>query len=171
MHHLTTHVVKTSVVTAYDHKDTFHVTAGTGPFNGSFVEPFLQSIDNVVPYWALASTYNFVTNPVFSISSRPINCPKRGTQCDSYLFPGGTYLMYPQPSPQPPADSTIMIYNAPGTQIDFSQGLDVSNQFLSEDCIVYGNENSIVAVDFCLAKSQVSEGSVLAGTLSREISS
>lgn len=160
---LTIRVVRTSSITAYNHSDTFHVTAGTGPFNGSFVEPFLESFDNVVPYWALALTYNFVSNLLFSISSRPITCPRRATQCDSYLLPGGTYLMYPQPSPQPSADSTVIIYDAPGTQIDFAQGLDASDQFLSQDCIVYGDENSLVGVEFCLAMSQASKGSVLAG--------
>ena len=160
---LTTQVVKTSTITAYNHKHTFNVTAGTGQFNGSFVESFLESFGNVVPYWALASTYNFVTNPLFSISSRPISCPGRATQCGSYLLPGGTYLMYPQPSPQPLVDSTIIIFDAPGTQIDFAQGLDASDQFLSQDCIVYGNDNSLVGVEFCLAMSQSSEGSVIAG--------
>ena len=165
---LTTRVVKTSVITAYSPIDTFNVTAGTGKFNGSFVEPFLESIENVVPYWALASTYNFVKNPLFSIPSQPISCPNRGTQCDSYLFPGGTYLMYPQPSPPPSANSTIIIRDAPGTQIDFAQGLDASDRFLSQDCTVYGNENSVVGVEFCLAMSHVSEGSVLVGRLSIE---
>jgi hypothetical protein len=165
---LTARAVKTSVITAYNQTDTFHVTAGTGQFNGSFVESFLESIDNVVPYWALASTYNFVTNPLFSAPSRPISCPRRGTQCDSYIFPGGTYLMYPQPSLQPTADSTIIIYDAPGTQIDFALGIDASDQFLSQDCIVYGNDNSLVAVEFCLAMSQASKGSILAGRLYRE---
>lgn len=76
--------------------------------------------------------------------------------------------MYPEPTPQPSADSTIIIYDAPGTQIDFAQGLDASDQFLSQDCIVYGNDNSLVGVEFCLAMSQASEGSILAGRLSTE---
>ena len=71
--------------------------------------------------------------------------------------------MYPQPSPQPPVDSTIIIFDAPGMQIDFAQGLDASDQFLSQDCIVYGNDNSPIGVEFCLAMSQGSEGSVIAG--------
>lgn len=153
-------------MTAYIPMETLNVTAGTGRFNGSFVEPFLENIDNVVPYWALASTYNFVKNPLFSTSSHPVSCPNRGALCDSYLLPGGTYLMYPQPSSPPSANSTIIIHDAPGTQIDFAQGLDPRDQLLSEDCIVYGNNNSLVGVKFCLAMSHVSEGSILAGKLS-----
>lgn len=153
---------------AYIPTDTFQVTAGTGPFNGSFVEPFLDSIGNVVPYWALASTYNFIVNPLFSIPSSPISCLSKGIQCDSYLFPGGTYLMYPPLiNPPPSVDSTVIIYDAPGTQIDFSRGLDATDQFISQDCIVYGNNNSRVGVEFCLAASQASEGSILAGRLSQ----
>ncbi|GAB7354876.1 hypothetical protein MBLNU459_g5518t1 [Dothideomycetes sp. NU459] len=154
---------ETSTVTAYNNTDTFHVTAGTGQFNGSFVEPFLKSIGDVVPYWALASTYNFVTNPLFAIPSRPISCPGGETQCDSYLLPGGTYLMSPQPSSQPSADSTIIIHDAPGTQIDFASNLDAGDQFLPRDCIVYGNDDSLVGVEFCLAVSQVHQGSIVAG--------
>ena len=71
--------------------------------------------------------------------------------------------MYPQPSPQPSVDSTIIIYDAPGTQIDFAKGLDSSDQFHAQDCIVYGNDNSLVGVEFCLAMSQASKGSVIAG--------
>ena len=74
--------------------------------------------------------------------------------------------MYPQPSSPPSANSTIIIHDAPTTQIDFAQGLDASDQLLSQDCIVYGNNDSLVGVKFCLAASHVSEGSVLAGKLS-----
>ncbi|TKA78168.1 hypothetical protein B0A55_03897 [Friedmanniomyces simplex] len=68
--------------------------------------------------------------------------------------------MYPQPSPAPAADSTILIYGAPGTQIDFALGAD---QFVAQDCTVYGDDNSLVGVEFCLAASQIKEGSILAG--------
>ncbi|EXJ83373.1 hypothetical protein A1O1_06995 [Capronia coronata CBS 617.96] len=162
---LTTRLVETSTVTAYRCTERFDVTAGTGQFHGSFVEPFLEENGHVVPYWGLASTYNFVKNSVFSIPSHPISCPRRVAQCDSYLFPGGTYLMYPQPTPTSPlsTDAAIIIDHAPGTQVDFARGLDPLDGFLAQDCVVYGSDSSIVGVQFCLAESQVSPGSVLAG--------
>ena len=74
--------------------------------------------------------------------------------------------MYPPLiNPSPSVDSTVIIYDAPGTQIDFSRGLGATDQFISQDCIVYGNNNSLVGVEFCLAASQASEGSILAGRL------
>lgn len=158
--------VRTSAVTSYSTGDTLRVVAGTGSFNGSWVGPFLQSIDNVVPYLALASTYNFVTNPLFSVPSHPISCSENDELCSSYLFPGGTYLMYPQPSPQQQQtrDSVIIIHDAPATQLDFSQGLVAGDTFLQGDCAAYGSDNSIVGVVLCLAPSQASPGSVNAGS-------
>ena len=59
------HPVNTSIIMAYHPTSTFYVIPGTGQFNRSYVAPFLQSIDNTVPFWALASTYSFVSKLSF----------------------------------------------------------------------------------------------------------
>lgn len=151
--------VGTSTTTAYRTLSTMEVTAGTGSFNGSMVEPFVASFSKQVPFWALASTYNFVTNSQFSHMSQPVACSD--LRCDSYLFPGGTYLMFPPT----PTDGTIVIHDAPGTQIEFSKGLGDGDRFLAQDCVVYGSEKSLVGVYFCLAASRVKEGSIIAGMM------
>jgi hypothetical protein len=149
--------VGTSTTTGYRTLSTMKVTAGTGSFNGSMVEPFVASFSKQVPFWALASTYNFVTNSQFSHVSQPVACSD--VRCDSYLFPGGTYLMFPPT----PTDATIVIHDAPGTQIEFSKGLDDGDRFLAQDCVAYGSEKSLIGVYFCLAGSRVKEGSIIAG--------
>ncbi|KAF8847504.1 hypothetical protein BDZ45DRAFT_607375 [Acephala macrosclerotiorum] len=154
--------VNTSVITAYHPNTTLDVVAGTGKFNGSYVESFLQSFNNTVPFWALASAYSFIENSFFSMPSNPVSCPKGGRQCNSYLLPGGTYLMYPQLSPPQSSNTVVSIYNASATQLEFSQGLASSDKFSGEDCTVYGDENSYVAVKFCLAQSQSMAGALIA---------
>ena len=92
---LTKRSVKTSTTIAYYKLSTFDVTAGTGRFNGSLVEPLVAEYEQQIPFGVLASTYNFVTNSQFSVTFQSPSCPESSSQCDSYLLPGGTYLMYP----------------------------------------------------------------------------
>lgn len=60
--------VGTSFTTAYQSIREMNVTAGLGQFNGSLVEPYLQQVNYQVPYFALASTDNFIKNPMFSVA-------------------------------------------------------------------------------------------------------
>lgn len=160
-------LVSTSTVVPYKPTDAFAVTAGTGHFNGSFVWPFLQKNSALLPYWALAATYNFVSNSLFSIPINSVSpdCFTTCARCDSYLLPGGTYLMYPQPQPllESDEDSTILIRDAPAMQLDFTKGLHNSDEFLSGDCKVYPDESNHVGVEFCLAKSRTTQDSLIAG--------
>lgn len=67
--------------------------------------------------------------------------------------------MYPPCS----EDVTVVIHDAPGTQVEFSEGLISGDSFLEEDCVVYGSNDNIVGIYFCLAKSRAREGSLMAG--------
>ena len=84
------------------------------------------------------------------------------TPCDSYLFPGSIYLMWPQLNSNVPVSSVVSIENAPAMRIDFAEGLSSDDNFFSAaDCTLYGDDP--VAVKFCLGDSNVQHGSLKAG--------
>jgi len=141
------------------------VTAGTGRFNGSLVEPLVAEYEQQIPFGVLASTYNFVTNSQFSVTSQSPSCPESSTQCDSYLLPGGTYLMYPPFSTAQSINHTVVIHDAPGIQINFTKGLGPGDQFLADECSIYGSDESLVGVYFCMAMSRVTKGAIIAGKI------
>ncbi|KAH8690821.1 hypothetical protein BGW36DRAFT_432603 [Talaromyces proteolyticus] len=153
--------INTSTMTSYYPISTFNVLAGTGPFNASLIGPFLQQFNTTIPYFALASSYSFINNPAFSISLEP-SCSGSMTPCDSYLLPGGIYLMWPQLSGNVSDGSVVSIQNAPAMRIDFTEGLGSDDNFFSaSDCTVYGD--GLAAVNFCLSESNIHHGSLKAG--------
>lgn len=160
---LTKRSVKTSTTIAYYKLSTFDVTAGTGRFNGSLVEPLVAEYEQQIPFGVLASTYNFVTNSQFSVTFQSPSCPESSSQCDSYLLPGGTYLMYPPFATAQSISHTVIIHDAPGTQINFTKGLDPGDEFLADECSVYGSDESLVGVYFCMAMSRKTKGAIRAG--------
>ncbi|KAJ5746569.1 hypothetical protein N7520_011751 [Penicillium odoratum] len=132
--------VNTSATTSYYPINTFDVLAGTGPFNGSLIGPFLEEFNTTIPYFAIAGSYSFVNDPAFSISIEPSSCAGEMTPCNSYLFPGGIYLMWPQLNSSMPVDTVISIENAPAMRVDFAKGLSSNdNFFLAADCTTYGD--------------------------------
>ncbi|KAI3578616.1 hypothetical protein IWW34DRAFT_911570, partial [Fusarium oxysporum f. sp. albedinis] len=154
--------INTSVTTSYYPIETFNVLAGTGPFNGSLVAPFLKELNTTIPYFALANSYSFIHNPQFLLSLEPPSCPGGMTPCDSYLLPGGTYLMWPQPNGTVSEGSVISIEAAPAMRIDFAEGLSSRDGFFSlADCAVFGRNR--VGLQFCLSDSTVDKGSLKAG--------
>jgi hypothetical protein len=71
--------------------------------------------------------------------------------------------MWPQPDSNLPVDSVVSIKNAPAMRVDFAEGLSSDDNFFSTaDCTVYGENNTVVK--FCLANSNVYQGSLKAGT-------
>jgi hypothetical protein len=150
---------------AYYKLSTFDVTAGTGRFNGSLVEPLVAEYDQQIPFGVLASTYNFVTNSQFSVTSQSPSCPESSSQCDSYLLPGGTYLMYPPFGTAQSVNHTVIIHDAPGIQINFTKGLVSGDEFLADECSVYGSDESLVGVYFCMARSRMNKSAITAGRI------
>ncbi|KAI2475342.1 hypothetical protein Ptr902_13265 [Pyrenophora tritici-repentis] len=156
-------VVNTSTTTSYYPTNSFEVLAGTGSFNRSLVLPLIRTVKDAIPYLAITASYSFINDPQFSVSLEPSSCVGHITPCDSYCFPGGIYLMWPQLNNSSlPVDSVVSIKNAPAMRMDFAEGLSSDdNFFLEADCIVYGGNNTVVK--FCLAKSNVYQGSLKAG--------
>jgi hypothetical protein len=140
------------------------VTAGTGQFNASLVDPFMAEVEGSVSYGVLALAFGLVGDPELAIEVPPINCTT--DQCESYLFPGGLGTMTPWP-PTDHADSPVVqIDSSPASQIEFRKGIAAGDGFLASDCAVYGSEEYLVGVSFCLAQSQALLGSYIAGMLS-----
>lgn len=157
---LTLITVNTKVATVYDPVLTFNATAGAGSFNGSFVTTALERVNGTITYQALAYAYNFVTNNQFSIMASPVSC---FGGCDSYIFPGALWSLNPAPPDNSPPDAVVKIYSSPAIQMDFMKDLSDGDTFSEQDCTVYGENGSSIGIKFCLAKSEVYSGSIIAG--------
>ncbi|KAI1967016.1 hypothetical protein LOZ58_000509 [Ophidiomyces ophidiicola] len=159
----------TSLATGYDALYSYNVTAGVGQFNGSFVEPYLQKLQNLTPeypyriisYTTLSTAYNLVVNPMHSVIIPPISCKEDG--CDSYLLSGGLVMTTPWPPTDHPSHPVIQIYNVPSTQIEFRRNIDEGESFLNDDCTMFGDQSSLIGIKLCLAHSRKVNGSVIAG--------
>jgi hypothetical protein len=125
------------------------------------VDPFLAEVKGSVSYGALALAFGLVRDPEMAIEVPPINCTT--DQCESYLFPGSLGMATPWP-PTDHADSPVVqINSSPASQIEFRKGIAEGDGFFASDCAVYGSEEYLVGVSFCLAQSQVLLGSYIAG--------
>jgi hypothetical protein len=148
------------VATVYDPFLTFHATAGAGSFNGSFVGAVLDRVNGTITYQALAYAYTFVTNNQFSIMASPVAC---SGACDSYIFPGALWSLSPAPPDNSSAEAVVKINSSPAIQMDFRKDLSDGDTFSEQDCTVYGENGSSIGITFCLAKSEVYNGSIIAG--------
>lgn len=148
------------MATVYDPFLTFNATAGAGSFNGSFVGAVLDRVDGTITYQSLTYAYNFVTNNQFSIMASPVFC---SVGCDSYIFPGALWSLNPAPPDDTPPDAIVKIHSSPAIQMDFRKDLSDGDTFSEQDCTVYGENGSSIGITFCLAKSEVYNGSIIAG--------
>ena len=148
------------MATVYDPFLTFNATAGAGSFNGTFVRAVLDSVNGTITYQALAYASNFLTNNQFSIMASPVSC---SGGCDSYIFPGALWSLNPAPPDDSPPDAIVKIHSSPAVQMDFVKDLTDGDTFSEQDCTVYGDNSSKIWIKFCLAKSEVYHGSIIAG--------
>ncbi len=162
--------VQTSVDVAYTPVYTYNITAGFGPFNGSYVGSYISQLQNlvpeykfsVVPYTVFGVVYNLVVNPMHSLVSPPIQC--QGINCDSYLMTGGLLMSTPWPPVTHMDLPSIELYNVPGIQIEFERGLPQEDNFVdSDDCSVFGADGFVIGIELCVAESKVNTGSMIAG--------
>lgn len=145
-----------------------------GQFNGSYVGEFIEQYQvqevnrsiKVVPYTSLAPAYNLVSNPIYSVSSEPVNCT--GNDCESYLLTGGLALARPWVPTNYTQDPVIVINGILGTQIDFQPGLDPGEVLEDTDCDVFYQELYLIAIRFCVTQSRTRQGSYIAGQLEVE---
>lgn len=96
------------------------------------------------------------------MATEPIICQRSAT-CDSYILPGGIQSISPQ-APNNNTDPVIIIQNSPASQLDFLKGINSNDSsFVQSDCAVYGDEKYLVGLEVCVAKSQSTLGSIVAG--------
>lgn len=158
----------TNINTVYRSVSTYNVTAGVGPFQGSYVAEFINMLQTnnapynytVLPYQLITTSSNLISNTMHTIDTTPSVC-KDGKTCHGYLLTGGLLLTDPWGSTDFLDYPAVTIYNAPAMQIDFMRGIEQGDEFDDPlDCTDYGAENFLIAVKFCLARSQVRPGSL-----------
>ena len=114
----------------------------------------------VVPYTLLAIVSNLVANPMHSVSVSPTDgC----LDCVSYLLTGGLVMTTPWVPTGYSSSSLIKLYNVTGRQVEFQRGMPGGDSFTDDDCSVFGQEDVLIGVRMCVARSQVYDGSFIAG--------
>jgi hypothetical protein len=162
--------VQTQLKVVYESVSAYNVTAGVGPFNGSYVPEYLQQYQetntgynlSVLPYSTLVTASNLVVNPMHSTSIDPVSC-EDGMACEGFLISGGLMMTTPWPPTDHADYPVVVIKDVPSVQIDFVRGIHNDMFIDSEDCLVFGQAGFLIGFKFCLAKSQSTKGSLFAG--------
>nr|KAK5437002.1 hypothetical protein LTR18_009367 [Exophiala xenobiotica] len=161
---------RTRLVVEYESVNSYRATAGVGQFNGSYIPEYLQRYKDtdqaygpaVLPYSTVNTASNLVVNPMHSTAISPVVYGE-GKVCHSYLLSGGLLMTTPWPPTTYASFPVITLRNIPATQIDFVRGIHNDTFDDAEDCAVFGAEGFLIAMKFCLARSQSSPGSMIAG--------
>ncbi|KAI1114517.1 hypothetical protein F5Y14DRAFT_171521 [Nemania sp. NC0429] len=149
----------TSTLMVYDTATTYTVTAGIGPFNGSYVLPFINYLNTdfpTYPYSYSAPLYSLVNNPQWTTFIDPLYCG--GKSCFSYLLTGGLLMVTPWMPLGYNEYPLVRIDSAPSIQMEF---LETPLTFSPSDCDVFGAEGVKIGIQLCLANG--SGGALLAG--------
>ncbi|KAK3315493.1 hypothetical protein B0H66DRAFT_642710 [Apodospora peruviana] len=163
--------VNTKRVTVYDTVLTYNVTAGIGPFNASYVDPFFENLKSlspgythqVLPYSSYAAVHDLIANPALVSDSSPVQCPE-SSACDSYFLSGGIAMTTPWMPSMPFASQRLArVTDVQGIQFDFEAGSGDGYNFSSADCETYGAEGVLIAIKVCLyiCQSGTTNGSCL----------
>ena len=163
---------KTKLEVVYESVMSYNVTAGVGPFNGSYVQEYLETVQKtdqgyryvVLPYSTLITASNLVVNPMHSTAVDAVTCGDNRI-CNSYLLSGGLIMTTPWPPTNYTSYPVITIRDVPSIQIDFVRGVDNDTFNYAEDCSVFGEAGFLIGMKFCLARSKSSVGSLFAGML------
>lgn len=159
-------------MTVYDTAHTYAVAAGSGPFNGSLVQPFrefLHSLSPTYPYETLpfayfAAAYTLVYNPLVSTVAETHSCSNR--LCMSYILSGGLEMVVPW-VPQVHTDhSMVMVKRVPSIKVDFTG--PVMDTFEDSECDVFGESGVMIGIRLCLSPVLSDPGSIRAGGLLRK---
>jgi len=159
---LTTMLVQTSLVSVYDTVESFNASAGIGPFNASHVDGFLRALSdtapdyplNILPYTYYGIVYNLLANPLFTTAVDPIRCSKsdENLSCQAHLLSGGLSMVTPF-NPGGHRDyNLVRVPETPTTQLDSSGRQRLPQKFLDSDCDVFGSNDTLIAVKFCLSR-------------------
>ncbi|KAK0622479.1 hypothetical protein B0T14DRAFT_494129 [Immersiella caudata] len=163
---------RTSVVTVYDTIESFEASAGVGPFNGSYVEPFLKSLTrtapdhpfSILPYTYYGIVYNLISNPLFTTAVDPLHCSKsiNNMDCQSYLLSGGLSMVTPfNPGSHRDTHPLVRIHSIPAIHIDFNSPRHPFTPPES-DCTTIGSNTTFIAIKLCISPVPTSPSSLTA---------
>ncbi|KAK4443151.1 hypothetical protein QBC34DRAFT_311616 [Podospora aff. communis PSN243] len=147
---------RTSLITVFDTAEVYDVTAGIGPFNASYVGPFIDfwqsDGSSVVPYSLYSVTHNLITNNLFSSVADPLECQRseRHLDCASYILSGGLSMVAPWTPPGNPDHQLVSIPEVPTVQAEFN-GRSGPKSFQPDDCVLFGSNQTHIAAELCLA--------------------
>ena len=169
-HYLNNHTVRTSIVTVYDTALTYNVTAGIGPFNASYINPFFDNLKElspgypyqVLPYTSYAMVFNLVVNPTQASASPPIQCPTNST-CDSYFLSGGMAMTTPWIPDVSAPSPMAMLPDVQGIQLDFQAGSGTDDLFSKSDCETYGADGVLIGIKMCVKPHESDPNLIVTG--------
>lgn len=151
----------------------YEVTAGVGGFNGSYVAPYLDGLQNsqpgyghtIVPFDLMATSYGLIGDSKQTIIAEPADefCGSVDDPCDSYLLTGGLLLTTPWAPTNYSSYPFINIYDLPATQVEFQRGIISDYVFSNSECAAYGANGILVGVRLCISNNPQQDGSYLAG--------
>lgn len=146
-------------MTVFDTAAIWDVTSGIGPFNESYVDPFIQSMTRpdspqiALHYSYYSNVHNLITNPLFSAIAAPQHCTPidDNISCASYILTGGLSLTAPWTPPGHPSHPLVRIRRVPSIQLDFHPPPPPT--FLPSSCTILGSSTALISAKLCLFPS------------------
>lgn len=141
----------------YDTARTYPVTAGVGPYNASYLEPFKRFLAGnvpdykyqVTPYSYFAPIYNLVINPMHSAAVPAVNCS--GVSCSSYLLTGGLEMVTPWIPLENMDYPLVKLDSVTSIHLEFETPLE-DKAFGDEYCDVYGAPDVTIGIKVCVSE-------------------
>jgi hypothetical protein len=163
--------VQTSFEVTYLPQSSYTAVAGVGPFNASLVTPYIQNLQSIqpnyplkiMPYSIQAMATNIILNPLYSVVTSPVECSGYG--CESFLMSGGLMMATPDVPPGYFDPEVTVLKSVLSRHLDFQQGIETGDVFQDDDCSLYDDNSTIIAMKFCLKKSYMKPHSMIAGIL------
>ncbi|KAK4448934.1 hypothetical protein QBC34DRAFT_352135 [Podospora aff. communis PSN243] len=168
---------RTSIVTVYDTIEPFEGSAGVGPFNGSYLDGFLQSLANtapdhpfsILPYSYYGIVYNLISNPLFTTAVDPLHCSKsvNNMDCQAYLLSGGLSMITPfNPGGHRDTHPLALVRETPTIQLDFNSGRLSSNAPSSNppesECSTFASNTTLIGIKLCISPLPASPETLVA---------
>lgn len=146
-------------MTVFDTAAIWDVTSGIGPFNESYVDPFMQSMTSpespqvALHYSYYSNVHNLITNPLFSTIASPQHCTPTddNISCASYILTGGLSLTAPWTPPGHPSHPLVRIRRVPAIQLDFHPPPPPA--FPPSSCTTLGSPTALISAKLCLLPS------------------
>ncbi|KAK0649223.1 hypothetical protein B0T16DRAFT_326601 [Cercophora newfieldiana] len=156
---------RTSLVVVFDTAHSYEVTAGFGPFNASYIDPFFDRLASLapgypfstLPYSFYGPVHDLITNPFYTTTVEPTQCQALeddgSSQCAAYLLSGGVAQLAPWVPTGYADHPQILVKNVPAIHAEFS-ALPAGNTFDATACQLFGSNTSKIAIKFCLAQPE-----------------